>query len=272
MIFKDDWHIHSIHSCDGACMKIEDLVKGTAEAGIETYGITDHIHTPFNYPDIKESRKSYEKNRIEGFHFGVEVSCVSKWELERIKTKNYTGDITYGIRNGGTPGCSLAIAIDEEYIENNSIEFVVGGTHWAMYTDNNANEIIKDYHRQNMFLAEHPLVDIVAHPWWYYGPCTDGWTEDFSMIPDSYHREFASACISNNKLMEINIAAMLLSRNYSIRFKEMYIEYLSMMKDLGVRFSVGSDCHNEFYDLDMQKASGMLEKAGFKDNDFYSPL
>ena len=272
MIFRDDWHIHSIHSCDGACMKMEDLVSGTAAAGIINYGITDHIHTQFNYPDIVESRKSYEANRLKGFHFGVEISCVSEWELDKVKRNDYSGDITYGIRQGGFPGCKLAIALDEGYIESHSIEYAVGGTHWALYTNDSVQEVIRDYHRQNMFLAEHPLVDIVAHPWWYYGNLKDGWTEDFSVIPESMHREFAHACISNKKLMEINIAAMLLSIHYSAKFKEQYLEYLIFMKELGVRFSVGSDCHNEFYNLDLSQASRMLEKAGFTEDDFYSPV
>ncbi len=272
MIFNDDWHIHSTHSCDGACMMMSDLVKGTAKAGILDYGITDHIHTPYNYPDIVESRKSYLNNKNEHFHFGVEVSSVSEWELEKIKNNDYEGDITYGIREGGPAGCNPALAIDEAFIEKYSIEYVVGGTHWTLYAGNSIEDIIWDYHRQNMFLAEHPLVDIVAHPWWYFGNLKNGWTEDFAMIPDYIHREFANACIDNNKLMEVNIAAMLLSKNYSQKFISQYIDFLLDMKDLGVSFSIGSDCHNEFYNLDLQRASDMLEKAGFTRNDFHSPI
>jgi hypothetical protein len=29
MIFKDDWHIHTKHSCDDACMSVADLINGT---------------------------------------------------------------------------------------------------------------------------------------------------------------------------------------------------------------------------------------------------
>lgn len=272
MIYNDDWHIHSTHSCDGACMLVSDMITGAHEKGIERFGITDHIHTPYNYPDIDASRKEFDKNRTSGFYFGVEVSCVSEWELNKVKNGDYIGDITYGIRKGGPAGGKLAISLDEELINNYPIEFVVAGTHWAMYTDISADEIIKDYHRQNMFLAQHPLVDIVAHPWWYYGPCKDGWTEDFDIIPKSIHREFAHACIENDKLLEINIAANLLSVRYSEKFKSQYTEYLLYMKELGVKFSIGSDCHNEFYNLDMQAASDRLEKAGFCKSDFCSPI
>lgn len=271
MIISDDWHIHSTHSCDGACMKMKSLVEGAADKGIMNYGITDHIHTPFNYPDIINSRKAYEQNRKEGFHFGVEVSSVSRWELELI-ANGAKGKLTYGIREGGPVGADLAIAIDEKYISDHNIEYVVGGTHWAMYTKNSAQDIIKDYHRQNMFLSEHKLVDIVAHPWWYLGPCEDGWYQNFSIIPVSMHEEFAKSCIENDKLVEVNLSAMLLSNKNSTKFKQEYMEYIIRLKELGVKFSIGSDCHNEFYNIDFLKASTMLEEIGLSSNDFFSPI
>jgi histidinol phosphatase-like PHP family hydrolase len=141
-----------------------------------------------------------------------------------------------------------------------------------MYTGNSAKEIIYDYHRQNMFLAQHPLIDIVAHPWWYMGPCTDGWTNDFQIIPLSMHNEFFDACIKNRKLFEVNLAAILLSTRYSEKFKKQYIDYLVMAKEAGVEFSIGSDCHNRYYDLDLEKSSNLLEKAGFVESDFSSPV
>lgn len=271
MIITDDWHIHSEHSCDGACMKIENLVIGASEKGIKRFGITDHIHTQFNYPDIINSRKAYDYNRSENFIFGVEVSSVSQWELDKIDS-GAKGNLTYGIREGGPANAQLAIAIDEEYIALNDIKFVVAGTHWSMYAGHRAKDIVKDYHRQNMFLSQHKLVDIVAHPWWYYGPCDDGWITDFSMIPQSMHQEFAKSCIENQKLVEINLSAMLLNWRYSDKFKQDYIDYLVLLKGYGVQFSIGSDCHSEFYDIDFQKVSDMLETAGFGSGDLHSPV
>lgn len=81
-------------------MNFEDLVKGAGEKGILRYGITDHIHTPFDYPDIEDSGKSYELHRKDDFFFGVEVSCVSQWELEIIEKGKFSGDITCGIKEG----------------------------------------------------------------------------------------------------------------------------------------------------------------------------
>ncbi len=253
-------------------MKMDSLVKGAAVNGIERYGITDHIHTQYNYPDILNSKKAYKENQDEGFFFGIEVSCVSEWELNLISSGFVYDNITYGIRQGGPRNGPLAIAINEEFIKSHDIKFVVAGTHWPMYVEPVSSELIKDYHRQNMFLSQHGLVDIVAHPWWCLGPCENSWINDFSLIPQSMHREFAASCIENNKLVEINLSAMLLTIRYSEKFKKEYIEYLVFLKELGVHFSIGSDCHNEFYDIDFTKASSMLESAGFTGNEFFSPV
>lgn len=271
MIFKSDWHIHSEHSCDGASMKMEDLVTGVKTAGIDKFGVSDHIHTPYNYPDIENSRKAFDENRTEGFHFGVEISCVSRWELETI-AKGAKGDLTYGIREGGPANGPLAVGADGEFLGKYDVEYTIGGVHWPMYAGHKAKDLIRDYHRQNMFMAAHDLVDVVAHPWWYYGPCEDGWTTDFEMIPHAMHVEFAACCIENGKMVEVNLGAMLLSANYSDKFKSQYLDYLEMLKESGVKFSIGSDCHLSQYDFDISEASKMLQQRGFTFEDFHDPV
>ena len=80
----------------------------------------------------------------------------------------------------------------------------LAGTHWPMYVPLEREAVIRDYHRQNMFLATHPLVDIVAHPWWWMGHWMDRdgnfpaepWFDDFDVIPRSMHQEFAAAAKS----------------------------------------------------------------------------
>lgn len=80
-----------------------------------------------------------------------------------------------------------------------------------MYVPLDREVIMRDYHRQNMFLATHPLVDIVAHPWWWHGHWRDSdgcyraepWFDDFSRIPQDVHNEFASAAIQHDIVVEI---------------------------------------------------------------------
>jgi histidinol phosphatase-like PHP family hydrolase len=232
MKITSDWHIHSRNSCDEASMEVSVLIQMAEDKGIIGYGLTDHIHTPYNLPDLVASRKEFiENNTSANFHFGVEVSCVSKWEIDEIATGKYKSPV-YGLRSGGVSGCQLDIGLDKSDIDSYQIEYVVGGTHWPMYVAIEREAVINDYHRQNMFLVAHPLVDIVAHPWWWHGYWqdsdgiygTDPWFDDFGKIPKSIHDEFASSTIQHDKAIEINISAILLNPHYPHHFKMQYMK------------------------------------------------
>jgi histidinol phosphatase-like PHP family hydrolase len=126
--------------------------------------------------------------------------------------------------------------------------------------------VIRDYHRQNMYLAVHPLVDIVAHPWWWHGHwenaqgryVAEPWFDDFNCIPRSMHQEFAAAAVENNIKVEINMLANLLNGKYPEKFKRQYLEYLAELKEQGVTFSIGSDCHHSHYRVPFDRAAKML--------------
>ena len=272
-----DWHIHSRNSCDSAALVVANLVRQAAEKGIADYGLTDHIHTPFNLPDLVASREEYLAAAPSArFHFGAELSCVSQWELDEIATGRHESPV-YGLRSGGPAGAAPAIGLSEGDIARLGIEFVVGGTHWPLYVPLERDAVIRDYHRQNMFLAAHPLVDIVAHPWWWMGHwknpdgsyTTDPWLDDFGKIPRSMHDEFAAASIEHGTLIEINVEAMLLNPGYTDRFKKQYLDYLAELKSRGARLSLGSDCHSAQYDIKFESAARMLETIGIRDEDLW---
>ncbi len=259
-------------------MTMSDLVSEAARQGVVDFGITDHIHTPFNHPDIERSRAEFlSLPPSPRFHFGVEVSSVSVWELELIAKGNVPNPV-YGIRSGGPLGGPLAIGLTEQDIAQFGIEYVVGGTHWPMYVPYERDLIIRDYHRQNLFLASHPLVDIVAHPWWWMGHWGDEdgmfrgapWFDDFNHIPRSMHQEFAAVARDHHTVVEINLEAMLLNPHYPDRFKNQYVEYLATLKAEGVSLSIGSDCHLEHYsEVDFASAIELLQSAGFTTGDFW---
>lgn len=270
---QSDWHIHSRNSCDGACMAVADLVREAEAAEIRDYGLTDHVHTPYNLPDIARSRTEYlDSDPPASFHFGVEVSCVSQWEIDEIAGGEYENPV-YGLREGGEPGCALAIGIGSEDLETYGIEYVVGGTHWPMYVPMEREAVIRDYHRQNMFLATHPLVDIVAHPWWWMGHWKDGkghypaepWFDDFGAIPASMHNEFSAAATAHGTAVEINLSANLLNPHYPAHFAGQYLDYLAELQSQGVKLSIGSDCHSEHYEIDFATVEEMLQRAGIAD-------
>ncbi|HOJ30829.1 MAG TPA: hypothetical protein PK165_08100, partial [bacterium] len=95
------------------------------------------------------------------------------------------------------------------------------------------------------------------------------WFSDFNVIPKSMHDEFADAVVRNNKIVEINLHAIFLHPSYPENFKMQYLEYLSFLKSKGVKFSIGTDCHQS-YNLDLEKAASMIEKAGITEQDIWS--
>lgn len=277
MNITSDWHIHSRNSCDDACLTIPDLIRETAELGVLNYGLTDHIHTPYNLPDLVKSRAEFLAGRPSPrFHFGVEVSCVSQWELREIATGRHK-EPTYGLREGGPAGDALTIGITEDDIKTFGIEYVVAGVHWTIYVPKDRISILRDYHRQNMFLATHPLVNIVAHPWWWCVSAeekntfaADLWFDDFKVIPESIHDEFAAAVKEHGKVVELNFMGMLLYSDYPKHFVPQYLEYLAGLKSRGVALSLGSDCHSaHYYETDFEAISDMLDEFGFVEEDFW---
>lgn len=279
MNIASDWHIHSRNSCDSASLVVRELLDEAGAKGIRDFGLTDHIHSSFNLPDLDKSRAEFDAASPSAHvHFGVEVSVMSTWEIERI-ANGASGDLTYGIRVGGPAGASLALGLTQTDKKRLGIEFVVGGTHWPMYVPFEREAIILDYHRQNMFLACHPMVDIVAHPWWWQGHwqgsdgmfTTEPWLDDFGHIPRSLHDEFAQAILQHGKKVEINIGGMLLTARYTERFKKQYLEYLAYLASKGVPLSIGSDCHSPHYEsVDFEKAAAMLDSVGIGERNLWT--
>jgi len=277
MKITSDWHIHSENSCDSACLKVQDLPVDASRLGLTDYGLTDHLHTPYNLPDVEASKRDFlAANPSPHFHFGIEVSCVSQWELDELAHGGHK-DPVYGLRSGGPVGAACAIGITAEDVRRLGIEYVVAGTHWPLYVPCERQAIIRDYHRQNMFLATHPLVTIVAHPWWWMGHWqhedktypAEPWFDDFRVIPQSLHDEFAAAAVQNRKVVEINIWANLMNHQYPPHFVGQYMEYLAGLKARGVRLSIGSDTHQAHLEADLEGVARLLEGVGITEEDLW---
>jgi histidinol phosphatase-like PHP family hydrolase len=278
MTITSDWHLHSRNSCDSASLVLRELVSEAAAAGITDFGVTDHIHTPYNLPDLAASREEFLAcSPSPRFHFGVEVSCFSAWELAELAKGGHEQPV-YGLRRGGPPGGELAIGIGADELRTYGVEYVVGGAHWPMYVPVERQAVIRDYHRQNLFPACHPLVDIVAHPWWWMGAWQDAagnypgepWLDDFTVIPQSLHDEFAAALLEHGKVFEINISAILLNPQYPQRFARQYMDYVAGIRARGVAICIASDCHDPHYRaIDFETPARLLESVGIDTDDLW---
>lgn len=252
-----DWHIHTHHSCD--CPKpaeasLAALCAAIEASGITHFGFTDHLHTEFNVPEIEASRAEFDTLPPSPTRwFGVEVSVLRNYDLETNAALETPSP--YGYCPGGPAG-TLTIYLPDELRERMRFSYVIAGAHWPLGVPEplDPHAVIRDYHRQYLYAATHPHVDIVAHPWWWMGAWQDAdhmyrtypWFDDFSRIPESMHDEFAAAVVQYGKAVEINAGALLVNYTYPPDFRPRYVEYLAGLKARGVRFSLGTDSHAWF--------------------------
>lgn len=292
MKLNQDFHIHTHCSCDSANGEIPYLVETVESLGIKHYGISDHLHTRFNLPDIEIARREFlEYGKKDNFHFGIEISCATAWECEKIAKRDYASCFTCevngykfqtmtpidGVMYGGPANGPLALDITEDEIKRLGIEYLIGGVHKPNYTDQNPRDMIDDFFNQSCFLIKHEFIDILAHPWEMLA-FWSGWrvvTKDpndmrydaYGMIPQEYWDEMAKLFKEHDTLAEIN---------FDFRMPEdvfdLYMNHLAAWREKGVKFTFGSDTHCVPYKVDrLHDTEKLLAKYGFTEDDFALP-
>ena len=202
MIITSDWHIHSESSYD-ASLTLETIAENAKKCGVKKIGITDHL----NYNDksfindlkkSSESVKEFKKKDID-IILGVELTPIGKPEFDYI--------LKTGIRDGFIPPITddvypIELAMTKEELISLGVRYAVGASHWrvdgpkAKENSDNVDGCIKEWYRQQLWLALDERVTILGHPW-YNGKGL--WYEDFSMIPRSMNMEIAAALLENKK-------------------------------------------------------------------------
>ncbi|MBE7020097.1 MAG: hypothetical protein E7411_01515 [Ruminococcaceae bacterium] len=149
------------------------------------------------------------------------------------------------------------------------MRYCVGASHWRVdgpkpkETTNNMEGYIREWYRQQLWLATDERVTILGHPW-YNGRGL--WYEDFNLIPRSMNMEIAAAIRDNKKFVECN-SGFLTSDKMTEKFRVQYIEFLRELFEMGIRITYGSDSHHQYGDkhLIIEK---YLSEVGFKEGDF----
>jgi len=275
MLIPFDWHIHTHNSpCGNEQATLELIAEEAYAAGMLCIGFSDHIHTGATLDLIEASRREFDElNPPIQCLFGVEVSVVRDWDIEEDAKK----DVPFYRYNDG-PELPPTILLNEEIMQRFSIEYVIGSTHWLLGALQDPQAMIDSFHRQNVMLAQHPLVNIIAHPWWHQCP-EDGfggrlmvpWFEDFSVIPEKYHREFADAVVENGKAVEISVGFLHKNPLMNERFRKLYREFLVELRERGVQFTVGGDTHDAGYDYILDLAQSELEMLDLTADDLWRP-
>jgi histidinol phosphatase-like PHP family hydrolase len=272
MQLRYDWHIHTHHSpCGNREALMKPLVERIRDAGLERWGFADHLFTERNIADLEAARREFDELGPGNGCFAVEASVLRQWDIDRTCED---GNI-WGYHAGG-PQDTLTLFLPEELLARLGIRYVIAGAHWGLGAEMDAQSLVCNYHRQNMFLAAHPLVTIIAHAWWWRtefyvpgGAVPFRWLEDFSIIPQSMHDEFAAAVRENGKRVEVN-SSVALSSNYSPAWTEQYVDYLALLRESGCLFSTGSDSHAADYARQPPAMGRLLASRGFTEDDFWS--
>lgn len=267
-MIHSDWHIHSEYSYD-ASAPIETIASNSKAQGLRFVGITDHA----NFNDekfmgdlrasaaaVKEAQKRYPYMIL-----GVELTPIEKPEFDYIaKTGTREG---YLPPEQGTP-YGIELAATKEELISLGVRYAIGAAHWrvdvpgakALPVDLDA--CIKEWYRQQMWLACDERVTVLGHPW-YHGKAI--WYDDFSIIPRSMNIDIASALKENGKYVECN-SHFFTSGKATEKFRRQYAEFLRELFEMGIPVTYGSDSHNGYADM-RPAVEKYLLAVGFRDGD-----
>ena len=269
MIIRSDWHIHTQASYD-ASLPLQELLRSAAELGVEQLGITDHLN--FNdhsfLGNIRQSIRDVAalQPQFPQLVMGVELTPIEKPLFDYIAKT--------GTREGFEPPATdkpydIELALTRQEMKEMGIRYAVGGAHWRVDLPHARRlplvmeDILREWHRQQMWLACDERVTILAHPW-YIGQGL--WYHDFDLIPRSMKRELAAALKENGKYVECN-EGVLCDPKATERFRHQYAEFLRELFEMGIGVTYGSDSHT-VYAPDIRDAEGYLLCAGFREGDF----
>ena len=269
MIIQSDWHIHSESSYD-ATLTLEEIARKAKEQGFKQVGITDHVN--FNddkfLGNLKSSAKSVKAFQMQHpeIILGVELTPIEKPEFDFIeKHRTREGYIPPVMENP----YAIELAQTKEQLMGYGVRYAVGAAHWrvdvpfAKGLPVDIDAMIKDWYRQQLWLACDERVTILGHPW-YNGNAV--WYHDFSIIPRSMNIDIAYALKENKKYVECN-EGVLCSQEASEKFRKQYAEFIRELFEMGIPVTYGSDSHNK-YACQRNEMERILAEVGFREGDF----
>ena len=268
MIIRSDWHIHTQASYD-ASLSLREILQKAQELGIEKLGITDHFN--FNDRDFTADilRSAADVAALQAefpqLVLGVELTPIEKPLFDYIAQT--------GTREGFQPPATdkpydIELAMPREELKALGVRYASGASHWRVDVPNarklplDRDVIIREWHRQQMWLACDERVTILGHPW-YIGQGL--WYDDFTVIPRSMNQELAAALKENGKYVECS-EGMLCAAKATELFRNQYAEFLRELFEMGIPLTYGSDSHSVFAP-DLHRAEQYLLRAGFREGD-----
>ena len=268
-MIHSDWHIHSENSYD-ASLPLDDIARGAMEQGLRRVGITDHAN--FNDESYLGNLRASAKDVLEAqkkypfMVLGVELTPIAKPEFDYIAK---TGTREGFVFPSSDKPYDIELAASKEELKALGVRYAVCASHWQVDVAKelrdpfNMDACIKEWYRQQLWLACDERTTILGHPW---DNSKGLWYQDFSVIPHSMNMDIAAALKENRKYVECN-ACFFRSQKSSEKFRYQYAEFLRELFEMGIPVTYGSDRHKVYEDL-REQTEKYLSAAGFKEGDF----
>jgi len=218
-----DFHIHTHYlKCANGTMTVPAILQECKRAGVDCLGIADHLNTLDKLPlhtlirrDLVESEPPLD------VYFGVELNFMA---------------------------CDGDFAFNEDVKEELGFQFAIGGIHGTYLEEYDLKKLIDIQHRHHLRTCEHPLVDVLVHPYWFGKGEFDRnawpWFDSVKAVPEAYAIELGQVARETGTAVEINADANLICANNPPGYMDEYVDYLAVIAAQGCLFSVGSDAHD----------------------------
>ena len=263
-MIHSDWHIHSEYSYD-AKNSLEEIAEAAIKQGLRRVGITDHA----NFNDDKFTNDLHNsvagvKKTQEKYPFmtlGVELTPIAKPQFDSIQR---AGVMQGYVKPTSDNPDGIELAQSKEKLLELGVRYAIGAAHWVLVDvdSTNVDAIVKEWYRQQMWLASDERVTVLGHPW-YIG--TGLWYEDFSVIPRSMNEDILSALKENGKYIECN-SHFFHTDKATEKFVRQYADFLREAFEMGIPVTYGSDSHVNYGDS-RQRVEDALAASGFADGD-----
>ncbi len=267
-MIHSDWHIHSQNSYD-ASLPMETIAENAGQMGLRRFGVTDHAN--FNdekfMGDLRASVKAVKEAQAQypNLVLGVELTPIEKPEYDYIAK---TGTREGYVAPIQSEPFTIELAATKEELMALGVRYAVGAAHWRVDVPGarslapDLNACIKEWHRQQMWLACDERVTILGHPW-YHGKRI--WYDDFDVIPRTMKLELAAALKENGKYAECNSQFFDVKKTTE-KFRAQYADFLRELFEMGIPITYGSDSHHTYEDL-RPGVEKYLSASGFVDGD-----
>jgi len=250
MLPRYDFHIHSAFSvCADPSMTLRAIVAEAERLRLQAIGITDHYYGPDRVGEqAAVGRELAEIETPVELYFGVEAG--------------------FGYKLGRHP-------LSREEQLRHGFQYAIGSHHSTYLREYDIEKIVATQHEHHLKTCEDPSIDVLGHPWRFLKPEFERegwpWLETMKVVPESMTRELARAAVETGTAVEMNTTSNLTNLKVPESYHREYAEYLAILAEEGVAFSLATDAHQVSELATVETALGVAGGLGLTDERIWAP-